>query len=76
MSDDPTPERMLETVEKFEEDLTDHCRIYRPMSAEIKVGDPIEVSAKRVRGEQDPVMAQLETDMHQLLGIVESESDR
>ncbi len=76
VSDDPTPERMLETVEKFEEDLTDHCRIYRPMSAEIKVGDPIEVSAKRVRGEQDPVMAQLETDMHQLLGIVESESDR
>ncbi|MGB7345391.1 MAG: 1-acyl-sn-glycerol-3-phosphate acyltransferase [Pirellulaceae bacterium] len=69
VSDDPTPERMLETVEKFEEDLTDHVRIYRPMSAEISVGDPIEVSAQRVRGEQDPVMAQLESEMHQLLGI-------
>lgn len=69
VSDDPTPERMLETVEKFEEDLTDYVRIYRPMTAEIKVGDAIEVATKRVRGEQDPVMAQLESDMHDLLGL-------
>ncbi len=69
VTDDPTPERMLETVEKFEEDLTDHVRIYRPMTAEIKIGDAIEVPAKRDRGDSDPVMDQLETDMHQLLGI-------
>ena len=69
VSDDPTPERMLETVEKFEEDLTDHCRIYRPMTAEVSVGEAIEVPAKRSRGEEDPVMAQLESQMHELLGL-------
>ncbi|QDT13913.1 1-acyl-sn-glycerol-3-phosphate acyltransferase [Planctomycetes bacterium K23_9] len=69
VSDDPTNERMLETVEKFEEDLTDHSRIYRPMSVEVSVGDPIEVTAKRVRGQQDPVMLQLESDMRRMLGI-------
>ena len=64
----PTPERMLETVEKFEEDLTDECRVHGKMSATVKVGEAIEVSPKRVRG-HDPVMAQLESDMHTMLGL-------
>ncbi|NNE00104.1 MAG: 1-acyl-sn-glycerol-3-phosphate acyltransferase [Pirellulaceae bacterium] len=71
----PTAERMLETVEKFEEDLTDECRIYRPMSATVHVGEAIEVSPKRARGQQDPVMLQVERDMHQLLGLSTPESD-
>ena len=28
----PTPERMIETVERFEEDLTSVCRWYSPMT--------------------------------------------
>ena len=65
----PTPERMLETVEKFEEDLTDVCRNHGPITAKVDVGEAIEVSPKRVRGGTDPVMAQLEADMHRLLGL-------
>ena len=70
VSSNPTKERLLETVERFEEDLTDHSRIHRPMSVVANVGDAIEVSAKRERGaSEDPVMAQLENQLHALLGI-------
>ena len=66
----PTKERLLETIEKFEEDLTDECRIHRPMSATVKIGNAIPVNPKRVRGAvEDPVMSQLECQLHELLGI-------
>ena len=35
---DPTPERVLETVERFEEDLTDRVRPHSPMHAVVDVG--------------------------------------
>ena len=76
IASDPTPERMLETVEKFEEDLTDVCRVHGPISAEVSVGDAIEVSTKRARGGQDPVMAALECDMHNLLGLEMAAADQ
>ena len=67
---DPTPERLLETIERFEEDLTDHCRVHRPMSATIQVGEAIEVSPKRKRGvTEDPVMTAVNHQMHEMLGI-------
>lgn len=49
LRDDPTPERILETVERFEEDITDRARIHRPLSVRIEVGEPINVSAQRDR---------------------------
>ena len=39
LQSNPTPERMLETVERFEEDLTDRCRRYAPMTAKVRVGE-------------------------------------
>jgi 1-acyl-sn-glycerol-3-phosphate acyltransferase len=66
----PTPERLLETVERFEEDLTDDCRIHRPMSATVQIGTAIAVSPKRVRGTvEDPLMAELERQLHEMLEI-------
>ncbi|MCA9138053.1 MAG: lysophospholipid acyltransferase family protein [Planctomycetales bacterium] len=66
----PAPERLLETVERFEEDLTDECRIHRPMSVEVHIGTEIEVGAKRQRGvAEDPVTAELNRQLHELLGI-------
>ncbi len=66
----PTPERMLETVEKFEEDLTDHCRIHRPMSATVRLGTAIPVSPKRIRGTaEDPLMSEVERQLHEMLEI-------
>ena len=64
----PTPERVLETVERFEEDLTDAARTYRPMSAHIEVGEAIEVSPERDRGAAvDPVMQKLEDSLREML---------
>ncbi|MEK8023766.1 MAG: 1-acyl-sn-glycerol-3-phosphate acyltransferase [Candidatus Hydrogenedentota bacterium] len=64
----PTPERILETIERFEEDLTDNARIHRPMEAVIEVGDAIEVSEERAtKGEPDPLMKKLEDELARML---------
>jgi hypothetical protein len=47
---DPTPERFLETIERFEEDMTDVARIHTPMRAVIEVGEAIVVDPERSRG--------------------------
>jgi hypothetical protein len=66
----PTKERLLETVERFEEDLHDHCRVYRPMTATVKIGTAITVNPVREReSANDPVMSQLNQQLHELLGI-------
>lgn len=66
----PTTERLLETVEKFEEDLTDVARIHGPMSVQVTVGNAIEVSPNRQRGNaEDPLMAEVEQQLRGLLGI-------
>ena len=63
-------ERLLETVEKFEEDLTDNSRIHRPMSATVRIGPAIPVAPKRDRkAVEDPVMAAIEQQLHQLLDL-------
>jgi 1-acyl-sn-glycerol-3-phosphate acyltransferase len=49
LRDDPTPERILETVERFEEDLTDRARIHRPLSVQIEVGEALPVPVQRDR---------------------------
>ena len=53
----PTQERLLETVERFEENLHDTCRVYRPMTATVTIGPPITVNPVRERGTgDDPLM--------------------
>ena len=57
----PDTMRMLETVERFEEDLTDVSRIHRPMSATVQIGKAIPVRPKRQRGtSEDPLLAALD----------------
>ncbi|NJM36803.1 MAG: 1-acyl-sn-glycerol-3-phosphate acyltransferase [Akkermansiaceae bacterium] len=54
--DQHSPERILETIERYEEDLTDVARAHFPIRAVITVGDPIEVSATRDRSQEvDPI---------------------
>lgn len=67
LADQPTVERLLETVERYEEDLTDVARIHRPLRVVGKVGDPIEVSPERVRGDGDPAMKQLDESLRSML---------
>jgi hypothetical protein len=65
---DATAEHLLETLERYEEDLTDVARPHFPIRAVITVGDAIEVSPNRERsGEGDPVTLALRQQMEQLL---------
>jgi 1-acyl-sn-glycerol-3-phosphate acyltransferase len=63
----PTREQLLETVERFEEDLTDVARIHRPFQVVVEVGEAIDVGTTRQRGESDPLMAQLNDALKDML---------
>jgi 1-acyl-sn-glycerol-3-phosphate acyltransferase len=65
----PTPERILETVERFEEGLTDQCRPHYPLHCTATVGDPIVVSPQRERGGEDPVLSAIEQQLKAMLGL-------
>ena len=68
LSSQPTAERLLETVERFEEDITDQARVYRPLHVVIEVGRSIEVSPGRERGAAgDPLMQKLRDELEALL---------
>jgi 1-acyl-sn-glycerol-3-phosphate acyltransferase len=66
---EPTPERILETVERFEEDTTDRARVHAPMRAVVDVGEAIEVSAEDEQrdGDSDPVMVKVREQMRAML---------
>jgi 1-acyl-sn-glycerol-3-phosphate acyltransferase len=65
----PTPERLLETVERFEEDLTDQSRAHCPLRADVTIGDAIIVNPERERGVEDPVVVGIERQLQLMLGI-------
>ena len=66
--ENPTPERLLETVEKFEEDLTDAARSHSPIRALVDIGEAIEVSPERTRGtDGDPLMATIREQLETML---------
>src|SRR5438445_3142542 len=68
ISEQPTPERLLETVERFEEDLTDVARPHGPLRVVIQVGPALEVSSAREKGSaQDPLMVKLEKELREML---------
>jgi len=71
----PTVDRLLETVERFEEDLTDKARVHGSLHAVIQVGEAIEVSPQRDRkAESDPIMMRLEDDLQAMLDKLALES--
>ena len=68
LSANPTPERLLETVERFEEDLTDTARIHAPVRAVVEVGEALEVSPERTRGHDgDPLMGAIREQLETML---------
>ncbi|MGH7170966.1 MAG: lysophospholipid acyltransferase family protein [Gemmataceae bacterium] len=64
---EPTTERLLETVERYEEDTTDEARTHRPLTCRMEIGDALPVSVDRPRGEADPLTAQLEDRLKAML---------
>ena len=64
----PPPERILETIERYEEDLTDLARPHFPIRAIITVGDAIEITAARDRSQDaDPITVEIRQRMEELL---------
>jgi hypothetical protein len=63
------PERVVETVERLEEDFTDRMRKHEPFHAVIQVGEAISIGTQRAREELgDPVMAEVR---RQLQGMID-----
>lgn len=66
---DASREKMLETVERFEEDLTDAVTVHAPVRALVEVGEAIEVGVTRERGtDGDPVMGRVRDQLLAMLG--------
>ena len=58
-------DRILETLEKFEEDLNDKCRVHGDLKVILDVGEAIEVPTKRDRGaESDPLIVQIREQLN------------
>ena len=63
-----TDTRILETVERLEEDITDRAGVHGPLEVVIEVDEAIEVPTdKAPRGEEDPLMKRLRERMQSML---------
>lgn len=68
-------DRILETLEKFEEDFFEHCRIHGNLKVVLDVGEAIEVPTKRDKSaEFDPLMAQIRESIQVMLTELQKES--
>jgi 1-acyl-sn-glycerol-3-phosphate acyltransferase len=66
--DRPTPERLLETVDRYEEDLTDKTTAHFPLRAVITVGDAVEVGPTRDRSQDaDPVTVEVRSKLESMM---------
>ncbi len=71
----PSRDRIFETLERFEEDLTDQVQVHGSLKVVIDIGEAIEVSPDRDRSlESDPLMDQLETQLQGMLDELAKES--
>ncbi len=61
-------EHLMETAERFEEDMTDTVTSHRPFRVVVHVGTAIEVPAQRDRhAESDPIMSGIEKQLRTML---------
>lgn len=72
---EPTVDRILEIVEKFEEDITDRARLHGHLKVVLDVGEALPVSPERPRGGgPDPLMDQLRERLQGMLDQLAKES--
>lgn len=68
------PERVVETVERFEEDFTDQSHKFEPFHAVVQVGEAIHVGPQRDReAPEDPVMAEVKRQLQSMLDELAAE---
>lgn len=73
--DQPTDTRLLETVERFEEDLTDRARIHRPLHVILEIGEAIEAdTSKPEKDHPDTIMVLLQQRLQGMLDLLSQEA--
>ncbi len=74
LGESPTPERLIETVERYEEAFGNPTpTIHGPLHLTFEIGDAIEVNPVRDRrAPSDPLMDQIRASLTSMLGIKES----
>lgn len=73
----PSIDRLFETVERYEEDLTDRVRVHGSLKVIIEVGEAIRISPQRDRtAAVDPLMARIESELQSMLDRLALESPR
>ena len=64
----PTVDRVLEIIEKFEEDITDKARLHGQLKVVLEVGEAIEVSpSATARAAVDPLMTQIQQSLQAMI---------
>jgi 1-acyl-sn-glycerol-3-phosphate acyltransferase len=72
---EPSVDRLLETVERYEEDLTDRVRVHGNLHVILEVGEAIEVDGRRERHALvDPLMNRIEVQLQGMLNQLATES--
>ncbi len=75
--DYPSVDRILETLERIEEDLCDEARVHHPLKVIMEVGEAIPVSPERDRkAEVDPLMVEIESSLQAMIERLMLESPR
>ncbi len=70
LSGNPPPERLLETIERYEEDLTDKLRPFVPLKVSVTIGEAIVVNpAREARGGDDPLLREIDHQLRAMLGL-------
>ena len=70
----PSVDRILETVEKFEEDLTEVAQVHGPMRVIVDVDEAIEVAPERNKNlAEDPLMPEVKGKLEAKLAKLRSE---
>ena len=68
------PERVVETVERLQEDFTDSMAFHEPFRAVIQVGEAIPVGTQRTRDELgDPVMGEIRRQLQTMINEMAAE---
>jgi hypothetical protein len=65
----PPPERLLETVERLEEDLTDRVRPHVPLAVTITIGEAIVVNPAVGRDGDDLLLGAVAAQLRTMLGL-------
>lgn len=68
------PERVVETVERLQEDFTDKMELHGPFHAVIQVGEAISVGTQRTRDELgDPIMIEVRHQLQTMINDLAAE---